>query len=167
MSRTKDNTKAVYANYRNALKASSAPRAGARKQDALTVTADRYKMPVSEVKEIVHTAEAAEGIVHSHTDNYLREVAFSELAKKAEDTLVQEQIDSAGHSFCTKCRTTEETLSIRVRPDLEILEKDRSLSFSVHCYPCYSADYQRMENTASGVPNLELAVHSKWDYPTN
>lgn len=165
MSRAKDNTNAVYANYRSALKASHAPRSGARKQDALTVTADRYKMPISEVKAIVRAADEAAGVTHSHTENYLRELAFAERAAKAQNTLPQDQIDAVGHMFCVKCRTTDENLLIEVRPDMDVLEKNKNLSFSIQCYPCYSAGLHRFERTVYGLPTLADAVHANWDYP--
>lgn len=67
----------IYKGYRTALKGITASardrnsRAGNRKQRARELTADRYKLPISTVKNIVRAHEAEEGIVHEPTTNLI------------------------------------------------------------------------------------------------
>ena len=53
----------------------SGERAGARKQEALKIASDRYRIPMGQLKR---------GIVHEHTESYKRELAFLEEAGELE-----------------------------------------------------------------------------------
>lgn len=60
--------RSIYGGYRATLKGihrGAKTRAGARKQEALRITAERYKVPISTVKAIVREQEAQDGIVTS------------------------------------------------------------------------------------------------------
>lgn len=66
--------RSIYGGYRATLKGihrGPNTRAGARKQEALRITAERYKVPISTVKAIVRDQDAQEGIVHEPTANLL------------------------------------------------------------------------------------------------
>jgi len=66
--------RSIYGGYRATLKSihrGPNTRAGSRKQEALRITAERYKVPISTVKAIVREQEAQEGIVHEPTANLL------------------------------------------------------------------------------------------------
>lgn len=163
MSHAKDNTKAVYANYRNALKAqnrTAESRAGARKQNALKVSADRYKMPISEVKAIVRTYEAAAGITHEHTVDYLREVAFAELAAKAEAELIPKQIEDHDEVYCSKCYTKDADAVISVRPNMKELAERNHLSFSVQCFTCWYNSIDKTEPYVSSSASFATVLRN-------
>lgn len=166
MSTAKDNSKAVYANYRNALKASHAPRAAARKQDALKVTSDRYKLPISEVKEIVRASELEAGITHEHTPDYLREQAFAGLAAKAEAELIPKQIKDHDNIYCSKCYTKDTTSVISVRPNMKELLERNHLSFSVQCFRCWYDSIDKTEPYISSFASFETVLRN-WNPENN
>lgn len=81
---------AVYSSYRRTLKSLSSggnrnSRAGARKQQARVLTAERYKVPISQVKAIVRNHEAAQGITHLPTANLIERRRIEELYGEALD----------------------------------------------------------------------------------
>lgn len=146
MSTSKDQTTAIYNNYRAALRAQPhtvASRAGARKQKALQITADRYHVPISEVKEIVRSLEGEskndrEQDFQKNLDHlkYLgnREAA----AEVAAEKLLSDQLEITGdpdHApICTTCGTSDEKDLVRIRVN-EIHEaKTGELDFTLQCF---------------------------------
>ena len=146
---TELDTNSVYTNYRRALKSHTravAPkgdffRASNRKQNALKLTADRYHIPVSQVKEIVREREAAEGITHEHPEEYKNllamDVAYNEAIKAVEER--REAGDPTAH-VCTDCgRPDGDDTILRVRPIVYDMKDD--YTFGLLCYPCWYTNY--------------------------
>jgi ribosomal protein L44E len=122
MSTSKDLTKAIYSNYRAALRAQPhtvSSRAGDRKQKALQITADRYHTPISKVKEIVRTLEEQNKISHDHDPNYIRKMEREAAADVAAQRFMAEQAKVTGNSdldpICTECGASEEAAIVRIR----------------------------------------------------
>jgi hypothetical protein len=103
----------IYNAYRAQLKSlreasgSRDSRTAARKQVALKTVADRYKVPMGDVKRLVRARDAAAGVEHKHPDVYLQELAFEEKWQEARAHF--------GDSPCSVCGTTDATMSIRPR----------------------------------------------------
>lgn len=81
---------AIYSSYRRTLKSLSTggsrnSRAGARKQQARVLTAERYKVPISTVKNIVKAKDEERGIIHAPTANLIERRRIEELYGKALD----------------------------------------------------------------------------------
>lgn len=105
-------TKAVYDNYRASIRAQrkssgGAGRTGNRKQVALKATADRYFIPISQVKGIVREGDLANGIIHEYTEPYKRELAF----KASMDAAVLR----IGDVPCSCCGTSAKSDVVRPR----------------------------------------------------
>ena len=167
MSTSKVTDKAIYGNYRNALKSyrknSENTRAGGRKQDALFVTAARYKVPVSYVKNVVARLDAEAGITHEHDEGYLREMAFLKIAEKAAIELTEAQIAERGHVYCVNCEADQEDDLVRERPVVSDLLDNNHLSFTMQCFPCWFRSVP--ETTDYHSSNAEFVTLLKnWDY---
>lgn len=120
----KDQTKAIYSNYRSALRAQPhtvSSRAGERKQKALQITADRYHAPISKVKEIVRKLEEENKISHDQDPNYTRKMEREAAADAAANRFMAEQAKATGDPdldpMCTECGTSEESAIVRIRVD--------------------------------------------------
>lgn len=143
--KVKDNSKAIYSNYRSALRAAriaagrdSSTRAGGRKQAALQVTADRYHLPISEVKKIVKNLEEVNGVTHEKDSGYLEQVAFDEALAQAEENFRKDQFGVTGKAnhalICTSCGTSFESKLVRVRPDEVTSQLTGKLRFTLECF---------------------------------
>ncbi len=81
---------AAFSSYRAYLKSLSKNRAdgrsGPRKQSALRVVSERYRIPIGQLKRLVQAMEEECGIVHSHTESYERELVYRKRAAELEKT---------------------------------------------------------------------------------
>lgn len=142
MSITKDNTQAIYNNYRAALRSmphTAGSRAGERKQRALKLTADRYHIPVSEVKEIVRNLDEVNGISHDQDPNYLRKLERAALHEKAIQDLISAQRETLGDPeadpTCTTCGRSDKESLVAVRFN-EVREAETGEpEFTLQCFP--------------------------------
>lgn len=132
----------IYASYRSTLAAlrkssnSRNSRTAARKQDALRITADRYKVRISEVKAIIRTYEAIEGITHEHTITYLKVLEFN---RQADALLAARPTNQA--NVCPNADNGEEhDDSVRVRLDTYLHEKEGEYVPLLTCFTCYLSD---------------------------
>lgn len=138
---SKDQTKAIYSNYRAALRAQPhtvSSRAGERKQKALKITADRYHVPISKVKEIVRNLEEENGIVHEHDAGYLKNLEREASADAAATEFIAAQLEITGDAslppMCTSCGTSEEKALIRIRVNEIHEETTGELVFTMQCF---------------------------------
>jgi hypothetical protein len=105
-------TQAVYDNYRASLRAQRKAdggrgRSAARKQVALKVTADRYGIPIREVKALVRKLDEANGVTHEHTKQYSAELAFIDAYDLAKERL--------GDAPCSVCNIDHSSGLVRPR----------------------------------------------------
>lgn len=137
----KDSTKAIYSNYRATLRAqphTTSSRAGARKQKALQITADRYHVPISEVKEIVRNLEEENGVIHEHDSGYLKKIQIEAEADLAAERFMAAQLEATGDpehpAICTSCGTFDEDEIVRIRLNevSELATGDRE--FTLLCF---------------------------------
>lgn len=142
MSTTKDNTQAIYNNYRAALRSmphTAGSRAGERKQRALKLTADRYHVPVSEVKEIVRSLDEVNGVSHDQDPNYLRKLERAQLHAKATEEMIAAQRETLGDPeaapSCTTCGRSDDTSMVAVRFNELHEEKTGEITFTLQCFP--------------------------------
>lgn len=137
----KDQTKAIYSNYRAALRAQPhtvSSRAGERKQKALQITADRYHVPISEVKEIVRNLEAENGVSHEHDSGYLKKLQIEAEADLAAERFMAAQLEATGdpnHApICTTCGTSAEEDIVRIRlNEVNVIATD-DREFTLQCF---------------------------------
>lgn len=139
---TKDNTQAIYNNYRAALRSmphTAGSRAGERKQRALKLTADRYHVPVSEVKEIVRSLDEVNGVSHDQDPNYLRKLERAQLHAKATEEMISAQREAVGDPeaapSCTTCGRSDEASMVAVRFNEVHEEKTGTIAFTLQCFP--------------------------------
>lgn len=159
-------TTAIYANYRNALKAerkNGAIRAGARKQNALRVTARRYKVAISEVKNIVRAAEADFGITHDHPEQYVKEQAFLSRARYAEKILKKRAVQDHGKIACVHCGTHSVENVVEARVNMQDLANRGELSFSLQCFPCWMATVPEDHAYRTRFADFSTILDA-WDY---
>lgn len=123
----------VYNSYRTVLRASNSvpggrnSRVAARKQAARVATSERYKLPISQVKQIVREKDAENGIVHDQPEAYLDEL---KLKKRFAD--VQDAYDANP----VGCRCGSHEL-VRVRVDTRIHAQDGRVVPFLSCFNCY------------------------------
>jgi hypothetical protein len=141
MSITKDQTQAIYNNYRAALRSmphTAGSRAGERKQRALKLTSDRYHTPISEVKAIVRNLEEANGIIHEQDPNYVAARQMQEAHQEATDRLITEQRTAAGDPgrapSCDTCGDDDERALVRVRLDELHYDSTGEKRFNLQCF---------------------------------
>jgi hypothetical protein len=142
MSTTKDNSQAIYNNYRAALRSmphTVGSRAGERKQRALRLTSERYHVPISEVKKIVQNLEEENGISHDKDPNYLRKLERAQLHEKATEELLAAQretlSDSGADPTCTTCGRSDKASLVAVRFN-EVREAETGEpEFTLQCFP--------------------------------
>lgn len=151
MTTTEKRQAAIYSSYRRTLRSyrSSAQsrdsRTSSRKQDALAITADRYKSSISEVKKIVRTFELADGITHEHTDNYLEQLRIREALNLASEASLRSNPDGicedCGFTADGKLQTAAGKIIIRgaitTRLNYERYLDTGELTFEDLCYPCH------------------------------
>lgn len=137
----KDQTKAIYSNYRAALRAQPhtvSSRAGERKQKALQITADRYHVPISKVKEIVRELEKENSISHDHDPNYLKNIEREAAADAAATEFWEAQLEITGDlnlpPMCTTCGVSEESAIVRVRVNEVHEVATGELVFTMQCF---------------------------------
>lgn len=163
MSTNKDQTKAIYSNYRAALRGqphTASSRAGERKQKALQITADRYHVPISKVKEIVRTLEEKNKISHDQDPNYVRKLEREAAADAAATRFMAKQAKITGNAdldpMCTICGTSAEEDIVRIRVDeIEEIATDEVV-FTMLCFKdwFYTASVQWTGRTSeTGVRN--------------
>lgn len=114
----------VYNNYRAALRAQTAPRAGARRQAARKMTVERYNLPYAQVKDIVARFDAANDVTHEHTPEYL---AHLEIER------AQAEYD-ANPVPCTQCGSEE---MVRVRCDPSTYQTKGEVILTTLCFRCH------------------------------
>lgn len=138
---SKDQTKAIYSNYRAALRAQPhtvSSRAGERKQKALKITADRYHVPISKVKEIVRNLEEENKISHDHDPNYLKNAQREAAADAAATEFIAAQLEITGDPSlpptCTSCGTFEEKDLVRIRVNEIHEDATGELVFTMQCF---------------------------------
>lgn len=138
---SKDQTKAIYSNYRAALRAqphTASSRAGARKQKALQITADRYHVPISKVKEIVRKLEEENKIAHEQDPNYLKHIAREAAADAAAVKFMAAQLeltrDPNHPPICTTCGTSAENSYVRIRANEVQEAATGELVFTLQCF---------------------------------
>lgn len=123
----------VYNNYRTVLRnanknaGSRDSRVAARKQAARVATSDRYKLPISQVKQIVREKDAENGIGHDQPEAYLDEM---KLTKRFTD--VQDAYDANP----VGCRCGSHEL-VRVRVNARIHAQDGRVVPFLSCFNCY------------------------------
>lgn len=118
----------LYSAYRSALKKQRHQRAGARKQAALHMTADRYHVPVSTVKKVAQAHDVSAGITHEHTEEYAKRLAYY-LAAEARQAAYD-----ANPVGCPNCGSHEE---VKVRADPVDLEIYDVFTVTLACIDCY------------------------------
>jgi hypothetical protein len=124
----------IYGEYRSALRAlknnsnSRESRASERKQKALKLVADRKHIRISEVKNIVRAGDAANGITHEHTDNYLEEFRIKGLMTAAVEEFTANPVG------CVICGTTDPEALIRPRYDYFASKEAGTDIITVACY---------------------------------
>jgi hypothetical protein len=124
----------IYGEYRSALRAlknnsnSRESRASDRKQKALKLVADRKRIRISEVKNIVRAGDAANGITHEHTDNYLEDFRIKGLMTAAVEEFT---VNPVG---CAICGTTDPEALIRPRYDYFASKEAGTDIITVACY---------------------------------
>ena len=129
----------VYANYRNALKklkaasrySGGAGRTSERKQKALKLTADRYKIRIGEVKNIVREMDAENNVTHEHDENYQQTLKV-EQAYNAH--LSSPEFSDDGVCENESC---EDGREVRLRPAPGVMNGEREIAFTYTCFPCY------------------------------
>lgn len=118
----------LYSRYRSILKGQKQNRAGARKQAALAITADRYHVPISTVKKVAQAHDVSTGITHEHTAEYAKRLAYYLEAKPVQDAY------DANPVGCRNCGSHKE---VKVRPDPVDLEIYDVLTVTIACIDCY------------------------------
>lgn len=141
MSTSKDQTKAIYSNYRAVLRGQPhtvSSRAGERKQKALQITADRYHVPISKVKEIVRKLEEENKISHDQDPNYIRKMEREAAADAAATEFIAAQLEITGDpnlpAVCTSCGTFEEDAYVRIRVNEVHEDATGELVFTMQCF---------------------------------
>lgn len=123
----------VYNNYRTVLRDSNRnagsrdSRVAARKQAARVATADRYKLPISQVKQIVREKDAENGIVHAQPAAYTEKLAVEE-----KFAAVQAEYDANP----VGCRCGSHEL-VHVRMNARIYAQDGRMIPFLSCFKCY------------------------------
>jgi len=144
--------RSIYGGYRVTLK--SIPRhrntrAGARKQEALRITAERYKAPISTVKAIVRAHEAEEGIIHEPTANLTERRRLNELyAAELSQALTDNPERSCSHCGGREddeielhaCGTMKRGAS-KLRLDPGHYRNTGEAHFIDACLPCWVIDF--------------------------
>lgn len=130
--------KKIYNDYRSSIRLmrnseGKFGRTADRKQRALKFVANKNKIRIREVKDIVRAFDQVNGISHEHPAPYMKRVQFLEDARKIEDA-------NSGNKICPLCEREidEDTgveLRVRVNPyEVEIYDILRPL---YSCYDCY------------------------------
>jgi len=144
--------RSIYGGYRATLKGiyrGPKTRAGARKQEALRITAERYKVPISTVKAIVREQDAKEGIVHEPTANLMERRRIEELYSE-ELTRVLATNPERSCSHCggraddeIELRTggTMERGASKLRLDPGHYRKTGEARFIDACLPCWVIEF--------------------------
>jgi hypothetical protein len=120
----------VYSNYRSALKATTAQRAGARKQKAREITSERYHVPISAVKSIVNEFDIKNGVAHDHPASYIKE---QEIAARFH--AMQSAYDA--NPVACGCGSEGTGALIRVRANPIALTRHGMWSPMLSCFKCY------------------------------
>jgi hypothetical protein len=125
----------IYGEYRSVLRSikqqpgNRNSRAADRKQQALKIVADRKHIRISEVKNIVRAGDAAKGITHEHTENYLEELRVENLLKEIQAEILINPAD------CSVCLDWDEepTTPVTVRLNGNLYEATGETEFNYRC----------------------------------
>lgn len=135
----------IYRAYRATLRGIRGDRAGARKQRAREIVADRYKLPISALKELVRKHDGIAGVAHEPTahlkERYMLEGALAHRQVEA-DILNPDR-------NCEHCKGTPTGLltlpngstvprgEARLRLDVKRYGETGEVVFLDTCYPCW------------------------------
>lgn len=131
----------VYSNYRAVLRSmphTAGSRAGSRKQRARVLTSERYHLPISQVKSIVHAKDEANNITHEHTVAYQKKLEFDREAQE----LLSQHGDNPACPHCKEVPTLDiDRVRIWVSPYLAEIEGIiRPILCCTNCYDDLDAD---------------------------
>lgn len=136
---------AAYSAYRAALKAARKraaaaeedSRAGARKQAALKIVSERYRIPIGELKGLIRAMDEERGIGHEHPEAYQRWVDYFAAAAELEkqNTGKCSVCDDRRDRWVLQPEDGPDEVKVRVNPyDAEIEEQLRPLLSCLGCY---------------------------------
>ena len=136
----------LYRAYRNTLSKMFGGTKSEKKQRALKIVADRYSVPVGELKDIVRAGDSEKGITH---DKPLSGFSEAEEVFAEEAGYLQSQWEEKNDSKCPICgkepnNYPELKKSIEVRPIYPI--KNGSWIPYLSCFDCYLTEKQRVES---------------------
>ena len=141
-----DENSRLYRSYRNALSKMLGGTKSEKKQRALKIVANRYSVPIGELKDIVRTGDIEKGITH---DKPLSGFSEAEEVFAEEAEYLQAQWEEKNDSKCPVCgkepkNYPELKKNIEVRPIYPV--KNGSWIPYLSCFDCYLTEKQKVES---------------------